>query len=74
MIFELVNRTQTENSLKYETFQLSCSEEVDPYIAQVQVQIDNVNKWFGDRLEWVGKIYDQVYREKLGAELMMFRD
>ena len=44
------------------------------YTAQVEAQIDNVNKWFGDRLEWVEKIYDEVYKGKLRDELIVARD
>lgn len=40
----------------------------------MQVQVDKVNKWFGDRLEWIEKIHDQYYKNHLKAELTEKRD
>ena len=45
-----------------------------PVLEQIQVQIDNVNAWFGERLAWVEAIKDDYYREHLQHELEGKRD
>jgi hypothetical protein len=47
---------------------------LDAFLATVQTQIDNVNEWFGDRLEWIEKLYDDYYKEHLKKELTEKRD
>jgi uncharacterized protein YbjQ (UPF0145 family) len=47
---------------------------LDEFLAKVQAQVDKVNKWFGDRLEWIEKIYDQYYKNHLKKELTEKRD
>ena len=33
-----------------------------------------MDEWFGDRLEWIEELYDEVYKGKLRKDLVMFRD
>lgn len=55
-------------------FSVAAEEHLVPVLEQIQVQIDNVNTWFGDRLAWIENIKDDYYREHLAHELTHKRD
>jgi hypothetical protein len=47
---------------------------LDAFTADIATQEGKVNAWFGDRLEWVGKLFDSGYKERLVQELEQKRD
>ena len=64
----------SDNAQRYNDFVVWITGLVDAYVPLVQEQIDNVESWFGDRLEWIEELYDQVYKEKLREKLEGIRD
>ena len=73
-IDELYQTLLADNNQRFEDLLVFMSELVDPYVVLVQEQIDNVDEWFGDRLEWIEELYDEVYKQNLKNQLEMIRD
>jgi len=47
---------------------------LDAFHADIDVHLGKVDAWFGDRLEWIEKLYDSYYKTHLIAELEAKRD
>ena len=69
-----VQTLSDDNNARYDDAEIWVNELTDAYIALIQAQLDNVDEWFGDRLEWIEELYDEVYKGKLRKDLVMFRD
>ena len=69
-----VQTLSDDNNARYDDAEIWVNELTDAYIAPIQAQLDNVDEWFGDRLEWIEELYDEVYKGKLRKDLVMFRD
>ena len=65
---------QAANDSRYTRFVEWSGSELEDFQAAIQEAIDDANKWFGERLEWVAKLYDTTYREQLEQQLTERRD
>ena len=71
---EQIDTLTQSNADRTSSFQTDSQALLDEFLAKVQVQTDKVNKWFGDRLEWIEKLHDEYYKNHLKKELTEKRD
>jgi hypothetical protein len=47
---------------------------LDSLTAKINENVEKINKWFGERLEWIEGIYDVHYKAQLHDSLTEKRD
>jgi hypothetical protein len=62
------------NNGRREAFATYAQGHLDAFNADVDAQVAKVETWFGDRLDWVDKLYDSQYKGHLVAQLETKRD
>jgi hypothetical protein len=65
---------KADNDARRSAFYDHTQEKLDAFTADIATQEGKVVAWFGDRLEWVAKLFDSGYKERLVAELEQKRD